>query len=74
MFNITPQMLQAYMQMCQGTRRDPQQIIQQMLNSGQLSQEAYNNVYQLARSKYDEFQRMLTSYMPPGNRAGGRAN
>lgn len=41
-------LLQQFQQFRQGFRGDPQQQIQQMLNSGKISQEQYNKAVQMA--------------------------
>ena len=59
--NIDPTMLQRFMQFKQSFQGDPRQQIQQMLNSGQISQQQYNNAVQMAQ----QLQKML---MPGGRR------
>ena len=46
--NINPQMLMQFMQFRNSFRGDPQQMVQQMLNSGQISQQQYQNAVQMA--------------------------
>ena len=58
--NINPQMLQRFMQFRQNFQGDPRAQIQQMLNSGQISQQQYNNAVQMAQ----QLQQMLA----PGGR------
>lgn len=58
--NINPQMLQRFMQFRQNFQGDPRAQIQQMLNSGQISQAQYNQAVQMAQ----QLQQMLT----PGGR------
>lgn len=58
--NINPQMLQRFLQFRQNFQGDPRAQIQQMLNSGQISQQQYNNAVQMAQ----QLQQMLT----PGGR------
>ena len=53
--NINPQMIQSFMQFRQNFRGDPQAQIQQMLNSGRISQQDYNNAVQMAQ----QFRQML---------------
>lgn len=53
-------MMQRFMQFRQNYSGDPRAQIQQMLNSGQISQQQYNNAVQIAQ----QLQRMLT----PGGR------
>lgn len=53
-------MMQRFMQFRQNYSGDPRAQIQQMLNSGQISQQQYNNAVQMAQ----QLQRMLT----PGGR------
>ena len=50
-----PNILQRFQQFQQLFRGDPRQQIQQMLNSGQVSQTQYNNAVQLAQ----QFQKMF---------------
>ena len=54
MFN--PNMLMQFLQFRNNFRGDPQQMVQQMLNSGQISQQQYDNVIQMAR----QLQQMFT--------------
>ena len=49
------QMMQRFQQFRQSFQGDPQQQIQQMLNSGRISQQDYNSAYQMAQ----QFQRMM---------------
>ena len=58
--NINPQMLMQFMQFRNSFRGDPQQMVQQMLNSGQISQQQYQNAVQMA----NQFSQMFT----PGGR------
>jgi len=58
--NINPQMIQRFLQFKQNFTGDPRAQIQQMLNSGQISQEQYNQAVQMAQ----QIQQMLT----PGGR------
>ena len=58
--NIDPNMLMRFMQFQNSFRGNPQQMVQQMLNSGQISQQQYNNAVQMA----NQFQQMFT----PGGR------
>ena len=53
--NINPNMIQQFLQFSQTFRGDPRMQIQQMLNSGQISQAQYNQAVQLAQ----QIQRML---------------
>ena len=48
-------MLQQFQQFAQNFKGDPRQQIQQMLNSGQISQQQYNDAVQKAQ----QLQRML---------------
>lgn len=59
--NINPMMLQKFMQFKQNYNGDPRSQIQQMLQSGQISQQQYNNAVQVAQ----QIQQML---MPNGRR------
>ena len=43
------QMIQQFNQFRQAFQGNPQQQIQQMLNSGRISQQDYNNAYQMAQ-------------------------
>ena len=47
--------MQQFNQFKQTFKGDPQQQIQQLMNSGKVSQQAYNNAYQLAQ----QFQKMM---------------
>ncbi len=49
------QMMQRFQQFRQSFQGDPRQQIQQMMNSGKVSQSDYNNAYQMAQ----QFQRMM---------------
>lgn len=53
--NINPNMIQQFIQFAQTFQGDPRMRIQQMLNSGQVSQAQYNQAVQLAQ----QIQRML---------------
>ena len=53
---IDPMMIQKFMQFRQNFTGDPRQQIQQMLNSGQISQAQYNQAVQMAQ----QLQSMLT--------------
>lgn len=55
--NINPQMIQKFMQFRQNFNGDPRAQIQQMLNSGQITQSQYNQAVQMAQ----QLQSMLTS-------------
>lgn len=59
--NIDPMMMQRFMQFKQSFKGDPRMQIQQMLQSGQISQQQYNNAVQVAQ----QIQQML---MPNGRR------
>ena len=48
-------MLQRFQQFRQNFKGDPQQQVQQLLNSGRVSQAQYNNAVQMAQ----QFQRMF---------------
>lgn len=48
-------LLQRFQQFKQSFRGDPQQQVQQLLNSGKVSQEQYNRAVQMAQ----QFQKML---------------
>lgn len=54
-------MMQKFMQFRQNYQGDPKAQIQQMLNSGQISQQQYNQAVQIAQ----QIQQML---MPSGHR------
>lgn len=55
--NINPQMLQRFMQFRNNFNGDPRMQIQQMLNSGQITQSQYNQAVQMAQ----QLQQMLAS-------------
>lgn len=65
LFGGTPQMsgpmaniqrtMQQFQQFRQSFQGDPRQQVQQMLNSGKISQERYNQAYQMAQ----QFQQMM---------------
>lgn len=54
--NNTPPIVQQFLQFKQTFKGDPQQQIQQLLNSGKVSQEQYNQAVQQAKA----LQQMLT--------------
>lgn len=54
--NATPPIVQQFLQFKQTFKGDPQQQIQQLLNSGKVSQEQYNQAVQQAKA----LQQMLT--------------
>lgn len=54
--NINPQMIQQFMQFRQNFQGDPKAQIQQMLNSGRITQAQYNQAVQMAQ----QLQTMLT--------------
>ena len=58
--NIDPNMLMRFMQFQNSFRGNPQQMVQQMLNSGRISPQQYQNAVQMA----NQFQQMFT----PGGR------
>lgn len=58
--NIDPNMLMRFMQFQNSFRGNPQQMVQQMLNSGRISPQQYQNAVQIA----NQFQQMFT----PGGR------
>lgn len=49
------QMMQRFQQFRQSFQGDPRQQVQEMLNSGKINQQQYNNAYQMAQ----QFQRMM---------------
>ena len=53
--NNFQQMMQQFNQFRQSFQGNPQEQIQQLMNSGKISQEAYNNAYQMAT----QFQKMM---------------
>lgn len=59
--NINPSLIKQFMAFRQNYKGDPRQQIQQMLNTGMVTQEQYNNAVQMAQ----QFQQMLT---PSGHR------
>ena len=54
-FGNIQQLIQQYNQFRQAFQGNPQQQIQQLLNSGRVSQQSYNQAYQLAQ----QFQKMM---------------
>lgn len=56
--NIDPNMLMQFMQFQNSFRGNPQQMVQQMLNSGRISPQQYQNAVQIA----NQFQQMFTPY------------
>ena len=58
--NFNPNMLMQFLQFRNNFRGNPQQMVQQMLQSGQISQQQYDNAIQMAR----QFQQMF----PPNTR------
>lgn len=56
--NIDPNMLMQFMQFRNSFRGNPQQMVQQMLNSGRISPQQYQNAVQIA----NQFQQMFTPY------------
>lgn len=55
--NINPMMIQQFLQFKQSFRGDARSQIQQMLNSGRISQEQYDNAVRMAQQ--------LQSMLPP---------
>lgn len=55
MGNAMPPILQQFLQFKQSFQGDPQQQVQQLLNSGRVSQQQYNNAVQMAQ----QLQKML---------------
>lgn len=53
--NINPNMLMQFMNFRNSFQGNPQQMIQQMLNSGQVSPQQYQNAVQIAQ----QFQNMM---------------
>ena len=56
--NLDPNMLMQFMQFRNSFRGNPQQMVQQMLNSGRVSPQQYQNAVQMA----NQFQQMFTPY------------
>ena len=56
--NFDPNMLMQFMQFQNSFRGNPQQMVQQMLNSGRISPQQYQNAGQMA----NQFQQMFTPY------------
>ena len=54
MFN--PNLLMQFIQFRNSFRGDPQQMVQQMLNNGQITKQQYDNAVQMAQ----QFQQMFT--------------
>ena len=46
--NIDPNMIMQFIQFRNSFRGNPQQMVQQMVQSGRISQEQYNNAVQMA--------------------------
>lgn len=59
--NIDPNMLMQFMNFRNSFRGDPQMMVQQLLNSGRVSPQQYQNAVQIA----NQFQQMFT---PSGRR------
>ena len=53
--NIDPNMLMRFMQFQNSFRGNPQQMVQQMLNSGRVSPEQYQNATQMANQFFQMF-------------------
>ena len=51
--------LQRFQQFRQGFQGNPQQMIQQMMNSGQINQNQYNNAVQMAQRFQQMFKGMF---------------
>lgn len=49
MMNFNPNMLMQFMQFQNSFRGNPQQMVQQMLNSGRVSPQQYQNAVQIAQ-------------------------
>ena len=58
--NLNPNMIQKFMQFKQSFNGDPRMQIQQMLNSGQVSQAQYDKAVQMAQ----QIQSMLSQGAP----------
>lgn len=56
--NIDPNMLMQFMNFQNNFRGNPQQAVQQLLNSGRVSPQQYQNAVQMAQ----QFQQMFTPY------------
>ena len=56
--NIDPNMLMQFMNFQNSFRGNPQQMVQQLLNSGRVSPQQYQNAVQMA----NQFQQMFTPY------------
>ena len=52
-------LLQRFQQFRQGFQGNPQQMIQQMMNSGQINQNQYNNAVQMAQRFQQMFKGMF---------------
>lgn len=52
---LPPNLMSALQQFKSTFRGDPRQQIQQMLNSGRISQEQYNNAVRMANELYSKF-------------------
>ena len=64
--NFNPNMLMQFAQFANSFRGNPQQMVQQMLQSGRISQEQYQNAVQMA----NQFSQMFT----PDTRGWGDIN
>ena len=58
---MNPNILAQFMQFAQDFKGDPQQKVQQMLNSGQITQQKYDNAVRMAQ----QLQQMLQQMLPP---------
>lgn len=47
--NINPNTIMQFLNFRNNFKGDPQQMVQQLLNSGQITQEQYNNAVQMAQ-------------------------
>ena len=56
--NFDPNMLMQFMNFQNNFRGNPQQMVQQLLNSGRVSPQQYQNAVQMAQ----QFQQMFTPY------------
>ena len=57
--NFDPNMLMKFLNFRNNFRGDPYQMVQQLLNSGQITQEQYNKAVEQAK----EFQGMIVPFM-----------
>ncbi len=57
-------LMQRNLNVPQNMSNDPNQIIQHLLNTGQISQQQFNYATQTARQKYSDVAQMMRQMMP----------